>query len=524
MIKLSRLLEAIEPLESWNDADILINKLAYHSAKVTSGDLFVCIKGYKTDGHLYIDQAIENGAVAVIVEDYQKDIELPQYRVADSRQALAALADLYYNHPSQDLKMIGITATNGKTTTAFMTNAILEANGLKTGLIGTVMVKYGDYSEPSILTTPESLDLHQHLYNMTKQGISHTVMEVSSSGLELSRVGSVDFDVVTLNNISREHIDLHGSFDDYYNKKASLIRNAKPSAWAILNLDDPMSAQLVEQTRANVLTYGVNNDSGHLNLTRLDLSTGRASFAVEIRKPFTVGDINYKETEFDVELSIPGYHSVYNSMAAIGIGLVCGIPIPNIVKGLRAFEGVERRFEFLYEDDFKVIDDHFANVGNINVTLETLNFMDYNKLNLVYAIRGGRGTITNMENAEAIAKWAPKLGLREITASLSKSHVAQKDKVTRQELDVFLEVMDRAGIKVRLFDELPDAIYDSLERVEPGDVLMLAGCQGMDFGGQIALELLWRKRPQLDKEKLFEPLKDRVAGIDESIEATYYRR
>lgn len=300
MIKLSRLLEAIEPLESWNDADILINKLAYHSAKVTSGDLFVCIKGYKTDGHLYIDQAIENGAVAVIVEDYQKDIKLPQYRVADSRQALAALADLYYNHPSQDLKMIGITATNGKTTTAFMTNAILEANGLKTGLIGTVMVKYGDYSEPSILTTPESLDLHQHLYNMTKQGISHTVMEVSSSGLELSRVGSVDFDVVTLNNISREHIDLHGSFDDYYNKKASLIRNAKPSAWAILNLDDPMSAQLVEQTRANVLTYGVNNDSGHLSLTRLDLSTGRASFAVEIRKPFTVGDINYKETEFDV--------------------------------------------------------------------------------------------------------------------------------------------------------------------------------------------------------------------------------
>ncbi|HZK34168.1 MAG TPA: Mur ligase domain-containing protein, partial [Bacillota bacterium] len=176
MVRLSTLLQAIEVLESWNDSDIEISKLAYHSANVSEGDVFVCIKGYETDGHRYVDQALANGAAAIVVEDYQDTCNLPQYRVVNTRQALAAMADVYYNHPSQTLKMIGITATNGKTTTAFMTNGILEAHGYNTGLIGTVMVKYGGYSEPSILTTPESLDLQHHFARMVNSNVTHTIM------------------------------------------------------------------------------------------------------------------------------------------------------------------------------------------------------------------------------------------------------------------------------------------------------------------------------------------------------------
>jgi UDP-N-acetylmuramoyl-L-alanyl-D-glutamate--2,6-diaminopimelate ligase len=515
MIKLSRLLKCINVVEARNHSDIEINKIAYHSKNVAKGDLFVCIRGYMTDGHRYIPQAVANGAAAIIVEDFDEDCSLPQYKVDDSRQALAALSDAYYGHPSQAMKMIGITATNGKTTTAFMTNAILEAHGLNTGLIGTVMVKYGSFSEPSVLTTPESLDLQRYLAQMVDSNVTHAVMEVSSSALELKRVYSVDYDIVALNNISREHIDLHGSFEDYYNIKASLIRNAKPSGWAVLNLDDKYSAALADQTNAQVLTFGVENGNGHLSCTRLDLSTGRARFGVEIRRPFVANGIEYKEGEFDVELSIPGYHSVYNSMAAIAICLLCGIPVPTIVKALKSFEGVERRFQFIFEDDFRIIDDHFANAGNINVTLETLNFMEYNKLNLVYAIRGGRGCTTNRENAETIVKWASKLGLKEITATLSQSHVGLKDKVTRDEQQVFLDVMAKAGIKVHLYDELPDAILSALKDVQPGDVLLLAGCQGMDYGAQIALEQLYEMRPYLDIKALFKPLRNRVAGIAE---------
>ena len=182
--------------------------LAYHSQRVKPGFLFVCIRGHKTDGHLYLAQAAERGAVAAVVEEFQEECPFPG-KVGNSRRALAALADAFYGHPSRQLKVIGVTATNGKTTTTFMTDAILEAHGLKTGLIGTVITKVGNTVRPAELTTPESLDLHYLFYQMVKQKVTHATMEVSSSGLDLNRVGNVDFDIVVLNNISREHIDLH---------------------------------------------------------------------------------------------------------------------------------------------------------------------------------------------------------------------------------------------------------------------------------------------------------------------------
>lgn len=510
MTTLYDLIQSIDVLEYWNRENLDIKGIAYDSKDVKTEFLFVAIKGYQTDGHKYVFQAIKNGAIALIVEDYQEGWDIPQFKVENSRLALALIGDRFYNHPSKDLKTIGITATNGKTSTAFMTNAILEENNLKTALLGTVMVKFDDYIEPSILTTPESLNLHHYFYEMKNRDITHATMEVSSSALELHRVGGVDFDIVTLNNISREHIDLHGSFEEYFEAKSSLIKNAGRDKWAVLNLDDPYSASLVHETKAQVLTVGVDNKDAHIVCENLDLSTGRGQFTVSIKKPF----LNYKSQDFDIELGVPGYHSVYNSMVAIAIGLLSHIPISKIQSALKNFKGVERRFQFIFEDDFKIIDDHFANIGNINVTLETLNFMDYNDLQLVYAIRGGRGVTTNRENAQTIVKWAEKLGMKEIIAALSRSHAMKKDKVIKEELVVFLETMAEANIKVHLYPELSEAISHGLDNVKKGDVLLLAGCQGMDYGAQIALEQLYNKRPYLDKDLLFAPLEDRVAGIN----------
>ncbi|WP_226581925.1 Mur ligase family protein [Halobacillus litoralis] len=514
MAKLNDLLKSIHVLDAWNEKDLDVQGLAYNSRDVNEGDVFVCIKGFKTDGHTYVAEAVKNGASAIIVEDQQEGWDtLPQYRVEDSRKALAALSDAFYHHPSQSMKTIGITATNGKTSTSFMTDAILEEHGLKTGLIGTVVVKYGDYSEPTKLTTPESLDLHRYFAQMRDQDVSHVTMEVSSSALDLNRVGSVDFDIVTLNNISREHIDLHGSFEEYFNSKASLIRNAGEDKWAILNLDDPYSASLIDETKAHVLTFSVETGDGDLICKDLDLSTGRAKFTVEIRKPFTAGGTSYQPQEFAIELSTPGYHSVYNSMVAVAAGLLSEIPISTIQQGLKGFGGVERRFEMVFEDDFKILDDHFANYGNINVTLSTLQQMDYSNLKLVYAIRGSRGVTVNRENAKAIVEWAPKLGLTEVIATVSHSHVTEKDVVTDEELRVFQEMMEEAGIKVDLYKELDDAIHHALSEAGEDDVVLLAGCQGMDPGAKIALEQLNKTRPEMDEEKLFKPLKNRVAGI-----------
>ncbi len=513
MMRIYELLKSIDVIEALNERDIEIDGIAYHSGKVNPGDLFVCIKGYKTDGHKYIPDAIKNGAVALVVEDLQPNLDIPQFRVEDSRKALASLSDAYYNHPSQAMNIIGISATNGKTSTAFMTNAILEKHGLETGLIGTVMVKYRNYIEPSILTTPESLDLQRYFNNMRNQEVSHVVMEVSSSALELKRVSDVDFDIVTLNNINREHIDLHGSFEKYFEAKSSLIRDAKPEAWAILNLDDPYSKSLIDKTKAQVLTYGIKDNTGDLTIKDLDLSTGRAKFKVVIQKPIKSKGTEYKPQEFDINLSVSGFHSVYNSLVAISIGLLCGVPIATIQEAINSFKGVERRFQIIYDRGFKIIDDHFANPGNINVTLETLSMMDYNKLHLVYAIRGSRGVTTNRENAEAIARWAEKLEMKEVIATLSKSHVTEKDKVTQEEVEVFMEVMEKKGIEVHLYDELRDAISYGLSKVSHNDVMLLAGCQGMDYGAKIALEELYKLRPHMDKKELFKALEDRIAGI-----------
>jgi len=505
-MNLHELLKSINVIESKNDKKTDINAIHYHSGRVEKNTLFVCVKGYKVDGHDYLKSAIENGATAAIVENFM-DEDIAQYKVENSRLALALLADEFYNHPSREMKLIGITASNGKTSTSFMLNNILETHQLKTGLIGTVIVKIDDEEIPSVLTTPESLDLHHYFRMMRDKGVTHTTMEVSSSALELKRSAGSDFDIVALNNITREHIDTHGSFEAYYDFKASLIREAKSDAYAILNMDDPYSIRLKDETKAKVVTYGVNDKSGHIWIEDLDLSTGRAKFTLHNK-------LGYEP--FEIKISIPGFHCVYNSLVAIAAAMILKIPTSIIQEGIETLEGVERRFEYIFEDNFKIIDDHFANAGNINVTLETLDYMTYKNLHFVYAIRGSRGVTVNRENAEAIVEWSKKLGVNEIIATKSIGHVIWKDEVTKEEEEVFLSIMAQAGIKVHLFDHLKDAIAKSLSEVEDEDVILLAGCQGMDYGCNIALNQIEELRPDIPKDVLFKPLKTRVAGLLES--------
>ena len=513
MPMLEELLSAVEVLESKSTANLPISGLAYHSAKVAPGFLFACIKGHKTDGHRYLPQAEARGAVAAIVEEFQDNVLIPQFRVANSRQALAALADHFYGHPSRKMKVIGITATNGKTTTTFMTNAVLERHGLKTGLIGTVIVKVGDTFTPAALTTPESLDLHHIFAQALRAGVSHISMECSSSGLELYRIGSVDFDIVGINNISREHIDLHGSFENYFAAKARLVREAGPGQWAFFNLDCPYSASLVNETLAQTVTYGLKETGGDFVVRDLDLSTGRATFTVELTRTLRVAKTVYPPQQFEIKLSVLGLHSVYNAMGAIICSMLCGVPVGVIQEALQKFKGVERRFELIFEDDFKLIDDHFANSGNIDVTLETLKFMNYRNLQIVYAIRGSRGVTVNRENAEALARWAPRLGVKKVIATTSRSHVDEKDIVTPEEVAIYQEAMAAAGVDTVIYEELPEALAAGLAPLQAGDVLLMAGCQGMDPGARIALEQIYLKRPHMSKEEVFEALQNRVAGM-----------
>lgn len=524
-----RLIEILETLGSYKNNElnpdltqegknIEITGLSYHSQRVTSGNLFFCIKGYETDGHKYLQDAVNKGAGAAIVEEVQEEITIPQIKVSNSRIAMATIAAKFYQEPSKKLQVIGITATNGKTTTSFMADKILKDHKIKTGIIGTVMVQYGNKKIPSLLTTPDSLDLQKHFKSMVEEEVSHVTMEVSSSAQELHRVDGVDFDIVTLNNISREHIDSHGSFERYFEVKSRLITRAKEDSAAVLNLDDAYSKGLISKTKAKVFTFGIEDQKGDFFVKNLDLTTGRGVFTLVVPKDLEHKGVKIPKGEIKINLSVPGFHSVYNSVVAAIIGLLSGVDKEGIKKSLKDFRGVERRFEFLYEEEFTVVDDHFANAGNINMTLGTLKEMEYNKLHVLYAIRGKRGIEVNRENAEALFQWLPKLGVTELLATESVSHVMEKDRVTVEEREAFEDVIKAWGIPTKIIKELPEAIEEVLKKAGSKDVVLLAGCQGMDYGGEMALRLLAKGKTLKEKEKILAPLKDRVAGIAEETE------
>jgi len=480
-LKLKDILKNIKIIDSNFDIDfnLEINNIAFHTKDVKSSTIFVAIKGYVTDGHNFIGKAKDLGADIVIVEDFS-DVNVNQIKVENSRKTLADISCNFYSNPSKEMNVVGITATNGKTTTAFMVDNVLTKAGKKTGMIGTVLTKYGDIKIPSLLTTPESHTLQKYIRNMKDENISNLVMEVSSSAQELYRNRNIDFDIVTFNNLGHEHIDQHGSFEKYFQYKSRLIRYAKKDSIAILNKDDKLIYSLKDKTKARVLTFSLENSSADFSISDLDLSTGKGNFKFHINRDINIKNLHINKGEIEINLGSVGYSSVMNSVVAIIISLCLNIEKSIIQKALYDFKGVERRFELIYDNEFKILDDHFANEKNIDSTMSTLKEMDYSKLHILYAIRGKRGYSVNKEIAERLVKWIKILKPESICATLSKDTVTEKDRVTDEELKVFKAVLDDANIEYKIYDNLNESIKENIDLLKEDDILLLAGCQGMD--------------------------------------------
>lgn len=490
-MKLNDILKKVKIIDSNFEIgeNLEINNLAFHTDDVRQGSIFVAIKGYITDGHKFIEKAKDLGAEIAIVEEFS-DAEIKQIKVENTRKTLADISANFYNHPSKEMNVIGITATNGKTTTAFMVDKILTEAKKNSGMIGTVLTKYDDTKIPSLLTTPESLTLQKYIRDMKNHKVEYLTMEVSSSAQELYRNRNIDFDIVTFNNLGREHIDQHGSFEKYFQYKSRLIRHAKKDSIAILNADDELIYSLREKTKANVLTFSLENNTSDFEISDLDLSTGMGNFTFKINRDIEIKDLKIPKTEFKINLGSVGYSSVMNSVVAIIISLVIGIDLEMIQRALKNFTGVERRFELIYDNEFKILDDHFANEKNIDSTMSTLKEMKYNNLHILYAIRGKRGYEVNKEIAERLVKWIKTLKPNSICATLSRETVTEKDRVTDEELAIFKEILDNENIDYRIYDNLCDSIDENIDLLENGDVLLLAGCQGMDKGAGIVLNKL----------------------------------
>lgn len=510
-MKLKDLMKGISILELRGNVDMEceISGIAYHSEQVQQGEVFVAIKGYVTDGHKYLKHAKDNGAIFAIVEDL-KDVYIPQIRVENSRQVLADISNNFYDEPSKKLNVIGITATNGKTTTSFMADEILKEAKVSEGIIGTVATRFNNTLIPSILTTPESLDLQKYFCQMERENVDTVVMEVSSSAEEMERVRNIDFDIVSFGNISREHIDQHGSFENYYREKSKLIQNVKANAVAILNMDFPEIRVLREQTKAQVLTFSLENQDYDFSIANLDLSTGHGKYIFYIHRDIQWRGRSIEKNSFPIELGTIGFSSVMNSVIAIIIALVMGIDIPSIQKALKNFRGVERRFELIYDEKFKILDDHFANEKNIDATMNSLLKMDYKNLHFLYAIRGNRGVEVNRESAERMCYWLKQLHPKRVMATLSRDQVGKKDEVSAQELEIYQKVLKSYDIDCPIYDTLEEAIYQVLSFAEEGDIVLLAGCQGMDQGAQFVMKYLLEKNLVDHVEEFTSRIKNRI--------------
>jgi UDP-N-acetylmuramoyl-L-alanyl-D-glutamate--2,6-diaminopimelate ligase len=322
--------------------NLQINRLQYDSRKVGQGDLFVAIRGASADGHTFIGSAIERGACAVVMDD---DAALPdsyflhagvaKIVVPDARIALAQLSARYFGAPADHLTMIGVTGTNGKTTTAHLVRSILESTGTRTGLMGTIEYRTGGEVIPATHTTPESLELNELLARMVREGCTSAVMEVSSHALEQHRVHGISFRTAVFTNLTQDHLDYHRSMEKYFDAKNMLFQNLATESWAVVNADDAWGMKIVRSTPARVITYAIDTPAD-VHARQVSLSMRGIRFVAVHGRP---------EEETLIESPLTGKFNVSNILAAFSTAVSLGIPKSSIREAISSTNAVPGRFE-----------------------------------------------------------------------------------------------------------------------------------------------------------------------------------
>ena len=376
---LQYLLEELEEKELVGSLDVKVNKIEYDSKKIKEGDLFVAINGFKEDGHNYIKEAIEKGAKSIVVdknykiEDEGKDVTY--IKVENTRIALAKLAAKYYDNPASKLKMIGITGTKGKTTTAYMIRDILLASGKKTGMIGTIYNTYGDKKIEAVRTSPESLDLQKLLKDMLDSGMEYVVMEVSSHALDLNRVYGIHFIIGVFTNLSQEHLDYHKTMENYLTAKAKLFEN---SDFAIINSDDIYTPRLERMIKCKTAKYGLDNEA---NITAVDVRVNNnyVDFKMYINKMLQTVTIN-----------IPGRYTVYNALAAIAVTSMLGAQMDAILTALSEIRVPGRSEVVDIQKTFAVIIDYAHTPSSLEAILQNTKRYAKGRIICVFGCGGNR--------------------------------------------------------------------------------------------------------------------------------------
>lgn len=340
-MKLGHLLEAIPDHHLDGDGGAEITGIAYDSRDVRDGYLFVAIKGHSQDGHAFLNEAAGKGAAALVAESFDGvRTDIAKIRVHDSRSALSRLSVRFYGEPCRDIEFIGITGTNGKTTTTYLIESILSASGARPGVIGTINARFQGDIRPSSVTTPESLDLMRIIREMADKGATHIVMEVSSHALEQGRTADCPFSVGVFTNFTRDHLDYHGTMEEYFDAKSLLFRGMTKDRHgrrgvAVINMDDPKGEVLASLSTTGVLTYGL---SGDFDVTAYDITTDKTGLKATIRTP---------GGEIKIASSLIGGVNLYNILSATAAATAMDIDLERIAEGIRALKCVPGRLELV---------------------------------------------------------------------------------------------------------------------------------------------------------------------------------
>jgi len=459
-MKLRDLLVGAEPTQPFGSADIEITSLAYNSSQVGTGTLFFAIRGEKTDGNRFVPDAIERGASAIASEAIAPAHLPPSVtwiQVANARKALSIAAANFYDRPAQALKLVAVTGTNGKTTTCYLVDSILRAAGYAAGLFGTIAYRTPRASRVAKNTTPESLDLQSFLAEVREGGGSHAVLEASSHALSMDRVWGCPFAVAVFTNLTRDHLDYHRTFEDYFTAKRHLFEGtgAGPPAVGVINTDDPYGRRVLGLA-ARTLTYGMENGA-EVTTKRFTLAFSGLEFTAQT-----------PEGKFQVRSPLVGRINVYNILAAIGVGIALGIKREPIETGIEQLEHVPGRFERVdLGQPFRVVVDYAHTDDALRNLLSTARELDNAaRIITVFGCGGDRDRVKR-----------PLMG--EAAGNASDLVVLTSDNPRSEDpLRIINDVaVGLQKTKTRYLVE-PDrevAVRRALDEARPGDIVLLAG-------------------------------------------------
>jgi len=471
-------------------ADREITGIALDSRQVQPGQLFVAIPGANADGTRFIPDAIQRGAVAVCAVRPWDGV--PTLVVPDPREALARLASEFHGHPARELRMIGITGSLGKTSTALLLETIIGTAGEKVGVIGSLGIRFEGHVVETGMTTPEAPSIHGSLRYFATQGAGTAVMEVTSHSILLKRVDGLQYDLGLLTNIvPYEHLEFHPTPEHYVRTKTRFFGMLKPGAPLVVNDDDPTAREVSRGLERPVIAVSLRaRDSASVHVERVRLGVEGSTFALQVRRPLPLLDGgNVAPLTIPLALPILGRQQVANAALAATAALIAGVPAETIAYALAGVEPMHRRMHILYEDGPVLLDDTVGNPESIRAVFEAIRSIPHHNLRIAYAIRGSRGTEVNERNAEAVAREIEPL-IATLVVTASEDHASERDRVEDDERDIVLKTLEARGVPFIYEPTLERAVTRVVEGAARGDLIALLGAQGMDKGGEIARKLL----------------------------------